>query len=799
MMCEARGLWCRAWYGRLARVGLAILALALSSAPTHGQSLPERSSNPAAGAGVVLGRLTGSTGEPVVNAMVHLSGSQGVLSDSAGSFVLRDVAAGLHAIVVTSLGWRTAATDTFRVRAGDTTFVTLSAMVREAIPLPEVLVAPGTFGLLEEVSPGTVRALTREEIETRPQLGEDIFRAVNRLPGVASHDISTRLTIRGGTDREVLMRLDGLELYEPYHLKDWEGALGIVDLNAVGGVEVITGGFGSEFGDRLTGVFDMTSRTAVGAPTTTLGVSISNLTALSTGGFDDDRGSWLLSARRGFMDLVMSLAGEGNRFSPEYHDIFAKVRYQVAPHHVVGIHALRAGDGLVFREAPLEGPDTVDLESGWESSYAWATWDATLGRAGSASTTGWVGRLTRSRSGLLGDADDSPLHVQVNDDRVFTFGGLRSDLSVELTPDALLKVGAEAKRLRANYNYLGQAWHPFVTAADTRAVRVDTTLVKMAPTGTEYAAYAALRARPLTGWTTEVGLRYDRASHTGDRGISPRFLTSLDVASGTTLRGSWGVYRQSQGIHELEVGDGGTTYLPSERAELIAVGLERRMGQRMALRVEAYRRAVTDPHPEYVNAQQELQVFPEAAGDRIRIGPARARSRGIEVVLERKAGARWAWSASYVLAQAEDEVNGRWIPRRYDQRHTLSVFASYLPRARWNLSVSWQYHTGWPATAWSYDVQPLADGGKLWTRLFGPIRGIRVPAYHRLDLRLSRSFKVRGNTLDAFVDLFNVYDHLNLASYDYLGSYDQGRLSVRRGTGQELLPFLPTFGVRYVF
>jgi hypothetical protein len=109
-------------------------------------------------------------------------------------------------------------------------------------------------------------------------VGEDIFRAVKRLPGVSSDDISTKLHIRGGHDREVMVRLDGLELYEPYHLQDWNGALGIIDLNAVGGVRLAAGGFGVEHGDKQVGVLDMTSRSETGPAKTTLGFSVSNIT-----------------------------------------------------------------------------------------------------------------------------------------------------------------------------------------------------------------------------------------------------------------------------------------------------------------------------------------------------------------------------------------------------------------------------------------------------------------------------------------------------------------------------------------
>ena len=751
-----------------------------------------------AGTGVVMGTVVGPDGVPVVNALVQVVGGPGALSDATGHFIVVGVPSGLRQIVVTCLGWRSETVDEVQVVAADTTRVRVN-MIWEVIPLPEVLVSPGAFGLLEEVAPGTVRALTREEIETRPQIGEDIFRAVQRLPGVASDDISTRLNIRGGSDREVLVRLDGLELYEPYHLKDWDGVLGIVDLNAVGGVEVVVGGFGPEFGNKLTGVFDMTSRTSVGEPVTSVGVSISNLTFMSRGGFNEDRGSWLVSARRGFMDLVMSLVGEGNRFSPEYYDVFAKVRYQVAPHHVVSIHALRAGDTFLLRETPSEGPDTVDLSSDWKSDYGWATWDADVGASVSARTTGWVGRVTRSRAGFIDDPGETPLRVRVEDERVFTFGGLRSDLGVEITPDALLRVGGEVKQSGADFTYLGRAWRPFVTPEHTRGIRMDSTDVELAPTSTAASTYAALRLRPLPNWTAEAGLRYDYISHTDDKDVSPRLLTALEVTPGTTLRASWGRYRQPHGLQELEVGDGETTYRASESANQVALGFERRARGGLGLRVEAYRRTIGNPHPRYLNAEQELVVFPELAGDRVRIDPTRSRARGLEVLLEQRSGPRWTWAASYTLAQAEDEVGGAWVPRRFDQRHTVSLFTAYRPAPDWDVSVSWQYHTGWPATAWTYEVETLDDGWNHWTRIFGPMRGIRLPAYHRLDVRVSRRFQVRGNTLDAFVDLFNVYDRLNLGSFDYVGSYDRGTVTVWQHPGQELLPFLPTFGLRYEF
>jgi hypothetical protein len=102
--------------------------------------------------------------------------------------------------------------------------------------------------------------MTREDIESVPQLGEDVFRAVNRLPGLSSGDYNAHFSIRGGRHDETLILLDGLELYEPYHLKDFnEGAISIVDAETIEGVQLMTGGFPSQYGNKRSGI-DITSR-----------------------------------------------------------------------------------------------------------------------------------------------------------------------------------------------------------------------------------------------------------------------------------------------------------------------------------------------------------------------------------------------------------------------------------------------------------------------------------------------------------------------------------------------------------
>jgi hypothetical protein len=759
--------------------------------------VPRRTGGDPGPPGVLQGRVEDlSSGAPVVNAMIRLDNGQGVLSNGAGHFMVRNVPPGRYRVEVTSIGWQPGV-DSVQVMPGDTTRIVLR-IGRKAVALPEILVAPGTFSLLEDVSPGTVRALTREEIQMMPQVGEDIFRAVKRLPGVSSDDISTKLHIRGGHDREVMVRLDGLELYEPYHLQDWNGALGIIDLNAVGGVQLAAGGFGVEHGDKQVGVLDMTSRSETGPAKTTLGFSVSNITAMGRGGFAEGEGSWLVSARRGFMDWVMAMVGEGGRFSPQYYDVFGKVSRQLGRHHLLSVHVLHAGDDFVLTEIQDEAMEEVDLSTAWQSSYLWAKWRASVGRA-SAVTSVSTGRVTRERIGFVENLNDSPNLIDVEDNRGITFTGLRHDLGVEVSPSFMLKLGGELKRLRGDYAYANFTRHNVRLPDDGIGEGWGSTRVDLEPEGHELGAWVAARVRPVESLTAEVGVRYDEVSYTGDEDMAPRVLIAFDASERTVFRASWGKYFQSQSLHELQVGDGETEFYPSEHANQFAVGVEHAFRGGIRLRAEFYDRRMHDPHPVYINLEQELQVFPEATEDRFRFEADRGRARGFELLLERRSGRHWAWSASYVLARAEDEVGGLWTPRRYDQRHTLGLHVTYRPTSEWNLTAGWRYHTGWPATSWTWDVTPLRTGANWWDREFGEVRAQRLPAYHRLDLRLTRDFQVHGNQLHAFLDLFNVYNRTNLGSFNYDGNYVDNQLLVTELNGQEMLPFLPTFGLRYEF
>src|SRR5262249_3804316 len=138
-----------------------------------------------------------------------------------------------------------------------------------------------------------------------PHLGDDPFRVISQLPGTTPSDYTAKTNIRGGESNEVLVRCDGQELYNPFHLKDFQSAFTILDSRAIGGLDFLTGGFPAEYGSRMSGVIDLTTNAPSSRVHSAVGVSLISAYAFSEGPFAADRGHWLVSARHGFLKYLL--------------------------------------------------------------------------------------------------------------------------------------------------------------------------------------------------------------------------------------------------------------------------------------------------------------------------------------------------------------------------------------------------------------------------------------------------------------------------------------------------------------
>ena len=128
------------------------------------------------------------------------------------------------------------------------------------------------------------------------------------MPGLANGGISARSYIRGGESNETLFLLDGLRLYEPFHLKDFQAVATTVNSNAISRMDFYAGAFPARYGDRMSGVIEMYLREPEKDMRTELALSFFNASLLLLGNFGSaGQGDWLVAARRGNLDLIVDL------------------------------------------------------------------------------------------------------------------------------------------------------------------------------------------------------------------------------------------------------------------------------------------------------------------------------------------------------------------------------------------------------------------------------------------------------------------------------------------------------------
>ncbi len=775
----------------------AVLDLVLAS---HGLAVREgpgeqlvvvRAERPPA-TGTIRGRVRAEGGEPLLGTVtIHVVGSDLATSPEAdGRFVIRDVPEGEQTLEVRSRIFLPQRVEGVRVRAEATSRVAFDLVPASAF-LDEIVVTPSHFRILGE-QPESREFLSRDDVDQMPHVADDLYRAVKRLPGAAGGDISAKFNIRGGEPDEVLVLLDGIELYEPFHLKDFQSVFSTVDAEAVRGVDFLTGGFPVEYGDRMSGVMDITIATPTGPAATSAALGTLNSRLLSEGTFDDERGAWLVSGRGWYPDVLLDLAGATReRIDTDYFDLLAKVEHTIGSRSRVSANVLAAADTVGFETDDEEGFERVSARD--RSLHLWLNLRTQWSHVLFSRTVLSGGRIRRDRAGGLADVEDGTL--EISDSREFEFLGLRQDWVLELGDRHLLKSGFDLKYQDATYDYVRSSG-----ALDGGGLGEGDATVDLDPDGWSSAVYVADRFRIGPRLVTELGLRWDRQTwHEGGQ-VSPRANFRWAAGPRTTLRAAWGRFHQSQRLNELQVEDGVSEFYPAQLAEHWLASLEHRVGGVHRVRVEVFHKVLDELRPRYENLFNPMELFPEGRFDRVLVDPEEGRSEGVEVLVTRDGGKRLTWWLSYALSRAEDRIDGEWVPRSWDQRHAASFGLNLsLPRD-WNLNLAGTFHTGWPTTGTSAEVVGGEPDDPEVEIVFGPRNRERFPGYRRFDLRVSKVWPTGRGEVTLILEVVNFTNRKNLCCVNDLVVEAGGGTEVRvfREPGY-WAPIVPSMSARWRF
>jgi len=660
-------------------------------------------------------------------------------------------------------------------------------------PLPEIIVTSSLYSIRYQHAE-SYSFLDRDQSTRMPNPGDEAVRAIARLPGASSDGVSTRHHVRGGTQNEQLFLLDGLRLYEPYHLKDFHSIATIVDQNVIAGIDFYSAGYPARYGDRMSGVVDIRLREPPEQTESELGVSFFNTWGLSRGRFGGgDRGDWLLSGRRGNLDLLLD-AVNPDYGSPRYADYLAHVGWQ-AGRHYVSANALHSFDKISIADAV----GTERASARYKNDILWLKAESEWNDLIDSTTIMSATEIENQRTGIT-DRPDT-ISGFVDSDQNFRSLALKQDWSFAFSNDFLVVAGFELKRLEADYAYESSMIivPPFDRIFDNEPLTVRA--IESAPRGSQYAVYTELRMRAGDRVTFDAGLRWDQQTYTTASDVeqmSPRlnFLYRAGVA--TDLRVAFGEYYQAQEINELQVSDGVVDFHPAQHAQHLVASIEHGFGSGMELRIEAYRKKYRSLMPRFENVFDPLVLIPELQIDRVRIDAESAIAEGIELSLSGTGTGDLSWWASYAWSRTEDRIAGKSTRRGWDQAHALNTGFS-MDWNDWSFSAATIVRTGWPKTVLQAETTQDPDGSTSLAVFAAPRNSRRHALFGSLDARVSRNFDLSRGELTLFLEVTNLTNRENPCCTEYSVKLDESGTPVLETSESTWLPIVPSLGIVWRF
>jgi hypothetical protein len=691
-----------------------------------------------------------------------------------GRFEL-ELPAGQRRLRVSVVGYALTIRDV-TIPAGGATEMTIPLAGGAGTHTEEVTVTAGRFRTVDPGAPAQ-QVLSSADIQNlRGVLADDPLRAVQVLPGVAAgDDLRSEFSVRGSNFSHMHLTVDGFST--PYLLHavravedaTSSGSIAMINSDILQDVALVSGGYLQRSGNRTGASVEFTvrpgGRTRPQTRAAVSGTAASTVIEGPLGGAK--RGSWLVSARQSYLDLVIDrLVDDQVQFG--FTDAQSKFVYDVSPSQRVEFSVLAGRSRL---KEPAEDVDANDFYVGYNASTVGiATWRRTAPRT--VISAGLLTGFNRFRNETIDE-----IELDRGRESQLTF---RLDAQHQVTSGLQIEAGSDVDTLhesRSRQRPVGSVSFRVVNDYSGEATRVG--------------AYAALRWTVTPALTILPGIRGDRWSLTDQSTASPWMQLHWRLTSSSLVRAAAGLYQQFPHFEQI-LGAWGTPGLNRERASHYDLGLEQAFGSSSRLQVTVYDR---EERGMLRRAGAETRLV---NGALVR-GTTTARyenrldgfSRGVEVMLQRidSSGISGWLSYSYGRNRYQDVVTGEWFWGDLDQRHTFNVYSLYRFSPKTSISGKLRVGSNFPAPGYY-----VRDGGRYF---LDDLRNeVRLPSFARLDLRANRTFNWSNRRLTLFVEVINVLDRENVR---YHPPSIDGRTFEARRLFESLLPVVPSAGVLIEF
>ncbi len=544
--------------------------------------------------------------QPLLGASVVVNGnsSKGAMSNEKGEFKITGVPVGRQSVSISFLGYKNATIDNLIVNKGKE--VVLQIEIEENVTAVDEVVIRASNSKdrpVNQMASISSRSFSIEETEKYAGSRGDVARMAMNFAGVSgSNDQRNDIVVRGNSPSGLLWKLDDIEIPNPNHFAEngtTGGPVGMLNNNLMQNSDFMTSAFPAEYGNALSGVFDLKLRNGNNKKHEFLAqIGFNGFEAGAEGPIDSMRGSsYLLNFRYSTLELIAQMVNIGTVGVPKYKDYCAKFNFPVNKGKI-SFFTLGGWSSISMLDSELDSTEKDKAKD----LYSDAGQDLVNGSAMSVSGLSYTrffsdrSHFKLSVSGLYSEGSTTidTLDAMNNKFRTLNHTYIEDRVSVnafintKYNSRLSTKVGLQVDVLGYNMNtevFIGK-WKQWKTIVDSK---------KQLFRGMNmYKAYYQASYKFTNNLSINPGLNISYLDFNNTYAIEPRFGASYQFTPDQKLSIGYGMHSKNQTLYSYFFIDDTISKVPTNKdleftkSQQFVIGHDFKISSNTRLKTEAY-------------------------------------------------------------------------------------------------------------------------------------------------------------------------------------------------------------------
>lgn len=730
---------------------------------------------------VISGKvLDKSNNEPIGFAPVAIQGTtQGAVTNDLGEFSINGLNPGLYNLEVVYTGYLKGIL--FEVEVTNDRPASVTIYLEPVVLQSAGVEIIGTTLSNREESPISVRTIGTNEIKRNPGGNRDISRAIRSLPGVAAvPSFRNDIIIRGGAANENRFYIDGIEIPNINHFATQGasgGPVGLINVDLINEVEFYSGAFPAARGNALSSVLEFGFKDPRADKTTVNFVVGSSDLGVTVEGPTGKKSGLVFSARRSYLQGLFTVLGLP--FLPTYNDFNAKWKVNLNDKNKLTFIALGAYDQFELNLKLNNDSTSEDFQTNTYLLRSLAIneqWNYTVGTKFDHYTENGRLSVIASRNVLQNDA----FKYENNDEslpKTLDYTSRETENKLRVENKWFGKNGWKAL-YGVNYEF---AQYTNASAVPVYFVQLDSVVTSRYNSALDLNKYGLfiqgsktlLQQRlVLSGGVRMDGNAYNDEMKNPLNQLSPRFSLRYSFAPKWSINFNTGIYYQLPTYTALGFRSSGMLINKDARYirnDQIVTGIEYDWAERNSIiTVEGFYKKYSN-YPLSINRGISLANLGAdfgVIGDEPLNYAGLGRAYGLEFLFQQKFFQGFYGILAYTFVRSEfTNVSGSYAPSSWDSRHLVSLTGGKKFKRNWEVGGRFQLSGGLPYTP---DDEAASMNIDSWNRLgaavtdWSQLNAKRIKTFHQLDVRVDKKWFFTKWSLDLFLDIQNIYNHITV-------------------------------------